>query len=341
MALPVAKELVPTTIPVIDLGAMRGDADARRALGAQIAQACADLGFFYIVNHGIDPAHLDALYVVADRFFALDETEKMSVALSSATAYRGYLPLKVMTQKPTFAASEAELKGNLYEAFQIHRELPPDDPDVIAGKPLHGANRWPASMPELRERMLAYFDEMDAFARSMLGLFALGLDLPEHRFDEYFRKPMMQLRMIHYPPQDPGDLGENIGLRPHTDSGAFTLLAQDPVGGLEIQTRDGDWIRIPPLDGSYVVNLGEMMRTWTAGILLATPHRVVNRSGKERFSIPFFATPDYDAKLAPLVKNPNIIDAPVFATAVSSETCGAHLVALYDRIWPAPVGAAS
>ena len=287
MALPVAKKILPTTIPVIDLGAMHGDPGARKALGEKIAQACADLGFFYIVNHGIDPMHLDELYVAAERFFALSEAEKMSVALSSATSYRGYLPLAVMTQKPKFAATEAELKGNLYEAFQIHRELPPDDPDVVAGKPLHGANRWPAAMPELRERMTAYFDEMDDFAKSMLGLFALGLDLPEDRFEPYFRKPMMQLRLIHYPPQEPGDLGENIGLRPHTDSGAFTLLAQDPTGGLEIQTRDGDWILIPPLAGSYVVNLGEMMRVWTDGILLATPHRVVNRSGKERYSIRF------------------------------------------------------
>jgi isopenicillin N synthase-like dioxygenase len=338
--LPIAQDILPTQVPVIDLHSMYDGPDARRELGRQIAQACADLGFFYIANHGIDEQDLDGLFADAETFFALDEVDKMGVALSSATNYRGYLPLKVMSQKPKWSAPDDETKGNLYEAFQIHREHAPDDPDVLSGKPLHGSNQWPAAMPGLRAHMLQYYVKMSAFALDMLQLFALGLDLPSDRFDEFFVEPMMQLRFIHYPPQPPGDAGDNLGLRPHTDSGAFTMLAQDAVGGLEILNRDGEWIRVPPIPGTYVVNLGEMMKVWSGGVLLATPHRVVNRSGRERYSIPFFATPDFDAPFKAIVENPDANAGPVFMSSVSADqgiTCGQHLVSLYERIWPAPV----
>ncbi|HXF35182.1 MAG TPA: 2OG-Fe(II) oxygenase family protein, partial [Candidatus Acidoferrales bacterium] len=313
----------------------------RRALASEIAQACADLGFFYIVNHRVPNASVAGMFAAAGRFFSLPLEARMEVALSKATHYRGYVPLKAMAQKPKWSASEDELKGNLYEAFQIHTEFTQDDPDVRSGKPLHGANRWPSAMPELREVMLAYFELLGRFSEEMLKLFALGLDLPETALHGFFRKPMMQLRMLHYPPQAPSDPGENLGLRPHTDSGAFTVLAQDRVGGLEILTRSDEWIEVPPLDGSYVINLGEMMKVWSDGVFLATPHRVVNKYGNERYSIPFFMTPDFDATIRPVLANPDRAEAPSFATSVSADeqrTCGEILVPLYDRIWPAPSG---
>jgi len=341
--LPVAKKVPLTHVPIIDLAPMySGDAAARRALADEIAQACVDLGFFSIVNHRIPDADVGAMFAAAEQFFALPQADMMAVEISKATHYRGYVPLKLMSQMPTFAAAQEELKGNLYEAYQIHAELPPDDPDVLAHKPLHAANPWPAALPGLRAVMLSYYARLGAFADELLKLFALGLDLPEMALHRFFRKPMMQLRMIHYPPQDPADPGQNMGLRPHTDSGAFTVLAQDAVGGLEVLTRSNEWIEVPPLAGSFVINLGEMMKVWSDGTLLATPHRVVNKYGKERYSIPFFMTPDFDALIEPLVHNPHKADAPSFATSVSADerrTCGEILVRLYDRIWPTHAGA--
>ena len=340
--LPVAKKVPQTHVPTIDLAPLfSGDPGARAALAREMAQACADLGFFYIVNHGVAWSDVEGMFAAAKRFFALPEADRMALEISKETHYRGYIPLKLMAQAPTFSASSAELKGNLYDAYQIHAELASDDPDVLAGKPLHAANPWPAAMPDMRARWLAYYARLGELARRMLGLFAIGLDLPETELDRFFTKPMMQLRTIHYPPQDPGDAGENIGLRPHTDSSAFTILAQDRVGGLEVMTRAGEWIEVPPLDGSFVINLGEMMKIWSDGVLLATPHRVVNKYGYERYSIPFFMTPDFDAKISPLVENPNAADAPSFATSVPADgrTCGEILVPLYDRIWPATAGA--
>ncbi len=337
MGLPVAKTVALTEVPIIDLGAMRGsDQAARQALAREIAQTCADIGFFYIVNHGISAGRITEMFDAARRFFALPPEARAEVEMSKATHYRGYIPTKTMSQKPQFEASAAELKGNLYDAFQIHPEFAKDDPDVLKGKPLHWQNIWPSAMPDLKPLMERYFTEVSALARQMLKLFALGLDLPETGLDHFFKKALMQLRIIHYPPQPPNDPGENMGLRPHTDSGAFTILAQDQLGGLEILPRGHtEWIQVPPLKDSYVINLGEMMKVWSDGTLQATPHRVINRFGEERYSMPFFMTPEFDAVIKPIVKNPNPSDAPQFATTVASGvTCGQHLLSLYNRIWP-------
>ena len=170
-------------------------------------------------------------------------------------------------------------------------------------------------------------------------LFALGLGLPEDKFDEYFHKPMLMLRLLHYPPQAPDESGDHIGTRPHTDTGCFTILAQDQIGGLEILTKSGEWVFVPPLPGSYVVNIGEMMKAWTDGIFASTPHRVVNRYGAERYSVPFFVNPDYDAIFRPLIRNPDPVEAPKLHSTIDTDKdikCGDWMVQLYSRIYPAP-----
>ena len=118
----------------------------------------------------------------------------------------------------------------------------------------------------------------------------------------YFKKDMNSLRLLHYPPQRPEDDGEHLGARAHTDTNAFTILAQDNNGGLEIRNRDSEWVAVPPIEGTFVVNVGEVLKVWTDGIFSSTLHRVINRSGRERFSIPFFMYPSYDALIQPLLK---------------------------------------
>lgn len=334
MTLPISRPVTAEDCPVIDLATMHGgDAADFRRIAQQITEASQNLGFFYIINHGIPPAQIDAMLELGKRFFALPLEEKMAIRLALSDNYRGYLPMKLMGADPS-------LKGNLHEAFQIHRELPADDPDVLAGKPLHGPNQWPASMPELKPKVLEYYNAMTDLSFTFLKMFAMGLDLPQDAFTRFFRKHMMQFRFLHYPPQEPTDSGDHLGTRAHTDSGAFTFLAQDDVGGLEIMNRNREWISVPPIKGAYVVNIGETMKIWTDGVLVSTPHRVINRYGKERFSMPFFATPDFDAHLHPVLENPNkgaLDEEPVFATSVESGkpvTCGEVLLKLYGRIWP-------
>lgn len=338
MALPVSRPVTAEDCPVIDLATMHsGDAADFRRIAQQITEASQNLGFFYIINHGIAPAQIDAMLELGKRFFALPLEEKMAIRLALSDNYRGYLPMKMMGADPS-------LKGNLHEGFQIHRELPADDPDVLAGKPLHGPNQWPASMPEFKSQVLDYYAAMTDLSFTFLKMYALGLDLPQDAFTRFFRKPMMQFRFLRYPAQEPTDSGDHLGTRPHTDSGAFTFLAQDDIGGLEILNRDREWISVPPIPGAFVVNIGETMKIWTDGNLVSTPHRVINRYGQERFSMPFFATPDFDAELHPILQNRDkdaLHDEPVFATSVERGvpvTCGEVLLKLYGRIWPSTRG---
>ena len=237
---------------------------------------------------------------------------------------------------------DPKIKENLQEAFQIHPELPADDPRVLAGKKLHGTNPWPSAMPDLKPRMMRYYVQMWDLAQELLRLFAIGLDLPEDIFMKFFHEPMLMLRLLHYPPQNPQEITDHIGTRAHTDSGAFTILAQDDTGGLEVCNVDGEWIGVPPIEGSFVINIGEMMKVWTDGTFAATPHRVINRYGRERYSVPFFVTSDYDAIIEPMMRNPEQNNkAPEFATSLPldrSSVCGEILSHLYWRIYPAYEG---
>jgi isopenicillin N synthase-like dioxygenase len=338
MNLPVAAPLTPDMMPVIDLSDLRSpDTSKRRALAGAIAGACSGLGFFYIKNHGIPKSTVDEMYAAAAEFCALPLEDKLEISLLKSVSYTGYLPMLVMGDDPSLA-------GNLHETFQITTEFAPDDPDVLADKPLHQVNRWPSAMPALRPAMLKYLDQTADLSYALLELFALGLNLPEDAFAKYFNKPMNRLRLMHYPPQPPGEAGDNLGVRSHTDPGTVTLLSQDQSGGLEVLTPAGEWHSVPPIADTYVINIGEMLKIWTDGIFAATPHRVINRSGGDRYSVPFFANPDFDALITPLVKNPDPAprEEPWFANTESKDrpvTCGEILLRLYGRIYPSARGA--
>jgi isopenicillin N synthase-like dioxygenase len=152
---------------------------------------------------------------------------------------------------------------------------------------------------------MRYYAYLDALGMRLLALFERGLDLAPGTFDAYFTKNMNSLRLLHYPPQRPDDPAEYLGARAHTDTNAFTMLVQDANGGLEIRNRDGDWVAVPPVPDTFVVNVGEVLKVWTDGIFSSTVHRVINRSGRERYSIPFFMYPSYDAMIQPLLRNPD------------------------------------
>lgn len=331
-----ARKLSFSEVPVIDLApALAGERDGRKAVAASLAEACGRVGFFYVKNHQVPSSEITAIYQAARDFFDLPFEAKNEVAITKNPLYRGYLPVFTKGKDP-------KIKENLQEAFQIHPELPADDPRVLAGKKLHGSNPWPTAMPDLKPRMMRYYQQMWSLAQELLKLFALGLDMPETTFLKFFSEPMLMLRLLHYPPQRPDEIGDHIGTRAHTDSGAFTILAQDDTGGLEVCNIDGEWIRVPPIADSFVINIGEMMKVWTDGIFSATPHRVINRYGRERYSVPFFVTSDYDAVIEPMMRNPDQSNkAPEFATSLPrdrSSVCGEILSYLYWRIYPAYEG---
>ncbi len=228
-------------------------------------------------------------YETEDRvaILTLNRPERMKVKLT-LPGNRGYQPLGSRMYSDKADAPD------LNESFKYQHELPPDDPEILAGDRIHAPNRWPDNLPGWRETLLGYYGRMEALSEALLRAFALALDLDEGFFLGFYRKPLTQINLLHYPPHPPVTQGRQFGLRPHSDTTSFTILAQGEIGGLQIEHRQG-WIEAPPIPGTFVINIGDMVARWTNDRFASTPHRVINRSGAERYSVPFFAIPDFDA----------------------------------------------
>lgn len=274
-------------IPILDLGPyLAGRPGALAALGAQLRHASENIGFYFITNHGVPQALIDRMFAEAARFHALPLDEKLKTPINHHN--QGYMPIKGATT--TTSKVNTNTKPNLNESFFIRRQRAPDDPAVLAGIRFKGLNQWPADLPGFRETALEYFAVMEGLAQRLLPVYARSLDLPERYFNERFEDAHANLRLSHYPPADYGD--NEFGSAPHTDAGFMTMLAQSKVPGLEIKLTSGEWIPVPVLPGSILVNLGDTLNRWSNHRFLSTPHRVRNVSGVDRYAIPFFYSPN-------------------------------------------------
>jgi isopenicillin N synthase-like dioxygenase len=281
---------LPGEIPVIALGALR-DRSASAAVAAAIGQACRQTGFFYVSEHGIADALLDEVRGQAEAFFALPEAAKKRVSIEHSRHNRGYVPFEAEKLDPA-------RKGDLKEGFNMGRELAADDPDLVAGRPFCGPNQWPPAMPAFRNALGRYFDAMLALCQDLHRAFALDLGMPGNFFENLIDKPLATLRLLHYPPHPGTFAPDQYGAAPHTDYGNVTVLWQDMAGGLEVRARNGEWIAATPLAGTFVCNIGDCLMRWSNDTYVSTPHRVVNRSGRRRLSVPFFLDPNGEAPVA-------------------------------------------
>ncbi|MFB9412083.1 isopenicillin N synthase family dioxygenase [Dactylosporangium matsuzakiense] len=276
-------------LPVIDIaGLVRHGEDSRAA--AEIADACRASGFFYVAGHGVDAGLIARLDSAAREFFALPEDVKAEIAMHrGGRAWRGFFPVG-----GELTSGVPDRKEGLY----FGTELGPDSPQVRARLPLHGANLFPRQVPGLREAVLEYIEVLTRTAQAVLRGVAGSLGLDANYFaDGYTRNPTVLFRIFHYPPSPPQATDWGVG--EHTDYGLLTLLLQDDNGGLQVK-RDGGWIDAPPIDGTFVCNIGDMLDRLTGGWYRSTPHRVRNTSGNERLSFPFFFDPDFAAEVPPL-----------------------------------------
>jgi isopenicillin N synthase-like dioxygenase len=295
-----------TALPLIDVSPLRGgDAEAREAVGRQLRDACEQRGFFYITGHGVDPALVADVFAQSERLFELPDAEKRAFDKSRSRCNRGYEPLRNQTLQ---TGAPPDLK----EGFYMGVDLPEDDPRVRAGRFNHGPNVWPDGLPGFRPTMERYFEAMLELGSLLMRGLALSLRLPEDHFDAILRGTMATLRLLHYPPQPPQPLPGERGCGEHTDFGSLTLLMQDGVGGLQVLDAAGGWIDAPPVPGTYVVNIGDLIARWTNRRYHSTLHRVLNSSGRERYSVPFFLSgaPDYVIECLPGCLSPG--EAPVF-----------------------------
>ena len=276
------------SIPVIDLGPMHDGSEAGlRKVAAEIGAACRGVGFFYVSGHGIPLELMEEAFATSAKFFASPEGTKRSALYSGASGNRGYIPMKGEALDPS---KPADLK----EAFNIGLDLDDDDPEIRAGVKFRATNLWP-HMPGFREMMLAYYDACLDLGQLLHRAFATDLGLAPDYFEQKLDRPMAILRLLHYPPAPKSIEAGQLGAGEHTDYGCVTLLATDGVGGLEVRTRAGEWVKAPHVPGAFVCNIGDCMMRWTNDIYVSTPHRVVSPPGRERFSIAFFLDPNPDA----------------------------------------------
>ncbi len=225
------------TIPVIDLGPyLAGEAGAMDRTAAELRFALTEIGFYFIVNHGIAREKIAGMFAEVKRFHAQPVEKKLELKLDQHNT--GYLPMRGNTLRTSTV--QTGTKANLNEAFFVKREMAPDHPDVLSGRRFRGLNRWP-DLPGFRDTVVDYCNEMERLVQKMVRLYARALDLPANWFDTAFAEPMFSMRMTHYPPQD-GPVDDEFGLAPHTDTSFLTLLAPNEVPGLSIRTQSGNWI---------------------------------------------------------------------------------------------------
>jgi isopenicillin N synthase-like dioxygenase len=271
-------------IPIIDIAPLITRSVTQREAASAIGRACRDYGFFYIIDHGVDKDLQLRLVEMSREFFAQDMTAKMSIAMTrGGRAWRGYFPVG-----GELTSGTPDLKEGIY----FGTELGDDDPRVKAGTPLHGANLFPATIPRFRETILEYMDALTALGHVLMRGIAMSLGLDEAYFSRrYTTNPLVLFRIFNYPASDRQD---EWGVGEHTDYGLLTILKQDDTGGLEVKSG-GNWIDAPPIPGSFVCNIGDMLDRMTSGLYHSTPHRVRNLSGRDRLSFPFFFDPGFDA----------------------------------------------
>jgi isopenicillin N synthase-like dioxygenase len=277
-----------TAIPIVDIEGLRsGDAAARRRVAAELGHAARNVGFIYVVGHGVPDALFDGLLGAAKTFFAQPLEEKMKVYIGNSTNHRGYVP----EGEEVFYGGTKDRK----EAYDSSIDRPADDPDYVAGNPLIGPNQWP-DLPGFKDAVKSYYTAAFEVGRTLLRGFALAMGEEEDLFEDRLTKPPSQLRLIHYPFN--ADAKDAMGIGAHTDYEMFTLLHATSTG-LEVMNGAGVWIDAPPVPGAYVVNIGDMLELITNGAFIATSHRV-RKVSEERYSFPLFFNLDYYAKVEPL-----------------------------------------
>jgi isopenicillin N synthase-like dioxygenase len=288
-------------VPVIDLAPARlGDRAARLRVADEIDRACRDIGFLVIGGHGVDAAVIERTRATGRAFFDLPLAEKMQVARPAPHITRGYIGLE--EESVARSRDPSATAGDLNESLMIGPvDPPPFDPaDPIASR--HFApNLWPARPEGLREAWTAYYRAMGALAAELMRLFALALRIDEHFFDDKIDRQISRLRVRNYPAPSAPPVPGQMRVGAHSDYGSLTILhTEDRPGGLQARNAMGDWVDVPILPDTFIVNIGDLMARWTNDAWVSTMHRVVNPpagSGAEsrRQSLVFFHNPNHDA----------------------------------------------
>lgn len=279
-------------LPVINISSFleQKDVNAMQESAEKIRKACTEVGFFYVTGHGVSSTLQHKLETLSQRFFSLTENEKLEIAMEKGgRAWRGYFPVG-----NELTSGRPDAKEGIY----FGSELLPTHPMVMNAIPMHGQNLFPERPDKLKDAVLEYMDAVTKVGHAIMRGIALSLNLPIDYFQSSITNdPFILFRIFHYPATESKE--DDWGVGEHTDYGLLTILKQDDSGGLEVRSKIG-WIPAPPIDNTFVCNIGDMLDRMTGGYYLSTPHRVKNTSGKSRFSFPLFFDPDFNAEVKPI-----------------------------------------
>jgi isopenicillin N synthase-like dioxygenase len=304
-------------LPLIDIAPFvaGGSAADRARVAAEIRAACIDIGFFYVTGHGIPAAELEEVTARGMEFFERPLEEKLRIHHTRSRSGEGF-----MTPGGLDAASNPDKAADLRERFVFNGEAAADEPP--AHLPRMGGAQWPGEnvLPGFERFIKAHVQKRKALARQLVRAFASSLALPEDWFDAMYRRLRGNFLYNYYPPIDPATVKPNQwSFSPHTDYGAFTILSQDAVGGLQARNVAGEWIDVPPIAGTFVVNIGDTFQMWTNDLYVSTLHRAANVNDRARLSAVLFTAPRGDTLIEclPTCQGPD--NPPKYAPVVSED----------------------
>jgi isopenicillin N synthase-like dioxygenase len=302
-------------IPTLEFAAFHAGGASRQALVAALGDAFERYGFVQLVGHGVPMQAVDGAFAAAEAFF--DQPQAFKRQVQDRRTNRGYIPL--------FASATPGTKPGGHEAFSVGHFARPTDPALLA-LPFHAETPWP-ELPGFRERLEACYRALYALGQDILRAVALHLGAAEDFFEDAARESYSNMRVIHYPPAEAIAETTDIGVRAHEDESLITLLIQDMNGGLTVLGPSGDWLPVVPNRAAIVINVGKLLRRWTNGRYKAALHMVVNRSGRERYSIPLFVHPSYHTRVDPMTLVGQAPAGPEFEPIVAGEQVYANFLA--------------
>jgi isopenicillin N synthase-like dioxygenase len=294
-------------VPVVELGDTTG-----------LVSALSDVGFVAVRGHGVPDADRSAMRRLLVDLFAVDEDAKRRQAISRDD-YRGFIPLRFFS--PNRAGMDPT---DAFEGYKLHWECPPDHP-VRSECALYGSNRWATHLPEMAAVVGSWWTAMDALACRLVDGLADLLGLGGKTLASTRAAPLTNVTLLHYPKRRADD--PTPGFHPHKDITVVSILDPDPVGGLEVRTRDGTWVEAGCPGDALLVNVGDLLEVWSGGRLVSTPHRVANPDGAERYSAPFFVVPNHGVVVEPLLE-------PVAGFEPRSVPVGAVTAEVWRTNWP-------
>lgn len=295
---------MPESLPVIDIAPLRkSTTDSRyHEASSELFAALSEIGFAIVIGHGVDPLITENMRRAVQAVF---ETPR-DVLLRNMVAkgnYRGFVPLGY------FTPNSGKGKADQYEAWKLHFETDVNDP-IRQHCNLYAPNVWPSIDTDVQTPIMNYWHALDTVSEHLITALCIQLGVDPSVLMSCMSMPLTNMTLLNYPSVEPQ--ADTWGIHPHKDFNLLTLLAHDPIGGLEVRNRSGEWMNAACPEDAMVLNVGDMLELWSGGRLVSTPHRVFNMSGQPRQSFPYFSKPRWDVVVQPLVEPlPNFDRAPL------------------------------